>query len=109
MFVAATSQAEILLGLAIMAPGRKRDDLIVATDDMFAQDFAGRILPFDQRAASHYADIVAGRRRMGEPISVFDAQIAATARVHAMSVVTRDRQGFAECGIDVVDPWGGPS
>jgi predicted nucleic acid-binding protein len=32
---------------------------------MFAEDFEGRVLPFDEAAADHYAEIVTGRRRGG--------------------------------------------
>ena len=56
-------------------------------------------------AAGHYADIVATRQRLGRRIEPIDAQIAAIARVHGMAVVTRDTEGFADCGIDIVNPW----
>lgn len=106
LFVSAASQAEVLFGLAKMAPGRKRSDLVAAADAMFMQDFRGRILPFDLYAAPHYAEIVAARRQAGNPIEAFDAQIAATARHHGMVVATRDKGGFADCGIEVLNPWG---
>ena len=51
---------------------------------MFAEDFAGRCMPFDEDAASHYARIVATRTRTGRPINVEDAQIAAIALAHRM-------------------------
>ena len=35
---------------------------------MFADDFEGRVLPFDEVAAVQYADIVAARRLEGRPI-----------------------------------------
>lgn len=104
-FTTALNQAEILYGLAIMPKGRKRNDRILWADAMFAEDFHGRILPFDERAAGHYADIVATRQRLGRRIEPVDAQIAAIARVHGMTVVTRDTKDFADCGIDVVNPW----
>ena len=59
LFTTAVNQAEILYGLAIMPQGRKRMDRIMWADAMFAEDFRGRILPFDDRAAGHYADIAA--------------------------------------------------
>ena len=36
---------------------------------------------------------------------VVDALIAATARVHNLTLVTRNVTDFADCGVDVVDPW----
>ena len=34
-----------------------------------------------------------------------DMAIAAIARVHNASVVTRDTGGFAGCGIPIINPW----
>ena len=72
---------------------------------MFAEDFEGRVLPFDEAAAVYYAEIVAARRREGRPIEAFDAQIAATARVAGAGLATRDTGDFAGCGLTLVDPW----
>jgi predicted nucleic acid-binding protein len=73
---------------------------------MFAEDLAGRILPFDGVAAARYADIVVTRRRAGNPIEGFDALIAATALAAGASVATRDIGGFDGCGLTLVNPWG---
>jgi hypothetical protein len=72
---------------------------------MFATDFAGRILAFDSSAAQSYAELVSDRRRRGRPISQFDAQIAAIARVAGATLATRNVRDFEHCGIGVVDPW----
>ena len=70
------------------------------------EDFAGRLLPFDSDAATHFADIAAARRSLGQPISQTDAQIAAIARSRAAAIATRNQRDFADCGIALVDPWG---
>ena len=80
LFVSAITEAELRLGMAMLPPGKRRFLLAAATEDMLADDFTGRILPFDSPAAVAYADIVAHRRRAGRPISQSDAPIAATAR-----------------------------
>ena len=72
---------------------------------MFTDDFAGRVLPFDEEAAVHYAEIVATRRREGRPIEAFDAQIAATAQVAGAELATRDVRDFAGCDLILVCPW----
>jgi predicted nucleic acid-binding protein len=105
LFTTALNQAEILYGLAIMPKGRKRTDRIARADEMFADDFRGRILSFDERAAGHYADIAATRERLGRPIQPVDALVAGIARAHGMTVVTRNVGDFVECGIDVINPW----
>jgi predicted nucleic acid-binding protein len=104
-FTTALNQAEVLYGLAVMPEGRKRADRITWADQMFAEDFRGRILPFDQRAAGHYANILSTRRSLGRRIDTIDAQIAAVARATGMTVVTRNVRDFADCEIELVNPW----
>ncbi len=105
LFVTTITQAEILYGIAILDPGRRRDDLQAAAMAMFDEDFAGQILAFDPEAASIFALIAADRRRTGRPISQFDAQIAAIARSRGATLATRNVKDFEDCGIDVLDPW----
>ena len=105
LYTTSINQAEILYGIAALDDGRRKRDLAAAAQAMFAQEFAGRLLGFGQAAASHYARIVATRRRMGNPIEGFDALIAATALAAGASVATRDIGGFAGCGIELVNPW----
>jgi len=74
---------------------------------MFAEDFAGRILPFDGYAAGMFAKIAAARRKLGRPITQFDAQIAGIARSRGAAVATRNASDFDNCGVIVVNPWSG--
>jgi toxin FitB len=99
------NKAEILYGIAALPEGRRRVALAAAAEAMFTDDFVGRVLPFDEAAAVHYAEIVAGRRREGRPIEAFDAQIAATARVAGAELATRNVGDFAGCGLTLVNPW----
>jgi len=104
LFTTAVSEAEIIYGIAILRDGRRKRDLEAASQGILAL-FAGRILPFDSLAAREFAVIVADRRRLGRPIDNFDAQIAAIARAHRMSLATRDTRDFAETGVQIIDPW----
>jgi toxin FitB len=105
LYTTSLSKAEILYGIAGLPAGRRRLALAAAAEAMFADDFAGRVLPFDEAAAVDYAEIVAARRREGRPIEAFDAQIAATARVAGAGLATRDTGDFAGCGLTLINPW----
>lgn len=105
LFVTTVTQAEILFGIAILDPGRRRDDLQSAAMAMFAEDFAGRIVGFDVDAAPVFAAIAAERRQLGRPISQFDAQIAAIARSRGAALATRNIRDFEACDIELIDPW----
>ena len=97
--------AEILYGIELLAPGRRRGKLSAEAEAMFAEDFAGDILMFDEQAARSFSRIAADRRKQGRPIAAMDAQIAAIARVHDASLATRNAADFEGCGIRVVNPW----
>ena len=105
LFITTITQAEILHGVLLLPPGRRRDAIEAAADAMFEEDFAGRILPFSSLAAHAYAEIAVARRQAGRPISQFDAQIAAIAKSSGANVATRNVPDFEGCGIKVIDPW----
>lgn len=71
VWVCAVTRAEIELGIALLPDGQRKLRLQMAARGMFAEDFAGRCLPFDEEAAITYAAIVASRTRLGRPISLW--------------------------------------
>lgn len=105
LYTTSITQAEVLHGILLLPPGRRRSAVEAAAAAMFREDFAGRILAFGSDAAPPYARIAAQRRRAGRPISQFDAQIAAIAAAHGAAVATRNVADFDGCGVKVVDPW----
>jgi len=109
LFTTSVTRAEVLRGIAELPQGKRRDLLAAAAEATFDSDFSERILPFGSDAAKCYASIVAERRRIGRPVSVFDAQIAAIVRAHGASLAMRNIDVFAGCGLDVVNPWQPPT
>lgn len=105
LYTTSITQAEILHGIMLLAPGRRRTGLEAAAMGMFAHDFGGRILGFGPDAALPYARIASDRRRAGRPISHFDAQIAAIAHSTGAVIATRNVGDFDDCGVSIVDPW----
>ena len=105
LFITAITVAEVRYGLGIMPEGRRRTDLIMQADAMFGQDFRGRILSFDERAANAFGALSSHRRALGRPISISDGYIAAIATVHAMPIVTRNVKDFEELGLQLINPF----
>lgn len=105
LYTTSINQTEILYGIALLPHSTRRAALAAAADAMFAEDLAGRILPYAAHASSRYAEIVTRRRQAGNPIDAFDALIAATAQVAGADVATRDVGGFEGCGLTVINPW----
>jgi predicted nucleic acid-binding protein len=105
IYTTAISQAEMLYGVEALPPGKRRQHLAKVVEEIFAEDFAGRVLPFDQESAREFAKIVARRKPAGRPISQFDAMIAAIARSRGGAVATRNTGDFEHCGIRLINPW----
>lgn len=105
LFTTTITEAELRYGLSLLPAGARRKRLIAAFESMMAEDFDGRVLPFDRTAARIYADIMAGRRQLGRPMTQFDAQIASIARSRDSCIVTGNERDFFDCGIEVFNPW----
>jgi predicted nucleic acid-binding protein len=105
VYITTITEAEMLYGVEALPAGRRKARLAKAIAELFAEEFRGRILSFDEDAARVFAKIVAGREAAGQPISQFDAMIAAVARSRGAAVSTRNVGDFRDCGVRVIDPW----
>ncbi len=105
LFLSAITVAELRYGVARLPDGKRKLALGGAVESMIIQDFDRRVLAFDEIAAGHYADMAAKRERVGRPISMADAQIAATCRSHDAVLATRNLSGFENLNVELLDPW----
>jgi predicted nucleic acid-binding protein len=105
LYLSAVTVAELLFGIARLPDGRRKSALAEQVEAMIREDFAHRVVAFDETAAAHYADIAARRERAGRPISAADAQIAAICRSHGAVLATRNAADFTGTGVVVIDPW----
>ena len=88
-----------------MPDGRRKQHLAQALQAVIHEDFNLRVLPFDLEASMIYADFAARRESQGQPISMADAQIAATAVRHDAILATRNVRDFEGLGVALVNPW----
>jgi len=105
IFVTTITQAEMYYGLALLPMGKRRSDMERAVQQMFEQDFSGRILTFDSASVLEYAKLASFRRQIGKPIAQADAQIAAIARSQNAVLATRNVADFCDCQLTLVNPW----
>jgi toxin FitB len=104
-FITSITVAEVLFGIDLLPKGKRRDKILAEAEATFAEEFAGRVLPFDEDAARAFPAIAALRRSQGRPIAEFDAQIAAIAHSRGAILATRNTADFEGCGVRLVNPW----
>ena len=63
-------------------------------------EYADCILPMDEEVAQLW-----GRLRAPRPEHALDKQIAATALIHSLTVVTRNQRDFEATGVRVFNPF----
>ncbi len=107
LWLTAVGAAELMFGVARLEDGARKRQLARSVWAMLETDFAGQVLPFDLAAASVYAQLVAQRERMGQPIAMADAQIASVCLAHGATLATRNQKHFDGLGLTIINPWGG--
>ena len=104
LFIASLTIAEIRRGILEKPAGKRRDQL----EAWFAGPegpqalFAGRVLPFDEKAALLWARLMADGKAKGRARSALDTIIASVAEANQCVVVTDNEKDFT--GIEVVNP-----
>lgn len=104
LFIASLTIAELRRGVLEKPAGKRRDQL----DSWFAGPtgpqalFAGRVLPFDEKAALIWARFMAEGKAKGRPRNGLDTIIAAVAEANDCVVVTDNEKDFA--GIEILNP-----
>lgn len=107
LVITAFTAAEVRAGVALLPDGRRRREVGLRMESLLTETFAGFVLAFDIDSSAHYADIVAGRKHAGRPISTFDAQIAAVCLQREARLATRNAADFTDTGIQLINPWDG--
>jgi toxin FitB len=104
LHIASLTVAEIRRGVLEKPAGKRRNRLEAwfAGPEGPQMLFAGRILPFDEKAGLIWARLMADGKAKGQPRSALDTIIAAVAEANACVVVTDNEKDFA--GIEVLNP-----
>ena len=104
LFISALTIAEVRRGVLEKPAGRKRDQLeawFTGPEGPSAL-FAGRVLPFDEKAALVWARLMAEGKAQGRSRSALDSIIAAIAEANECIVVTDNEKDFI--GVETFNP-----
>lgn len=103
LFISAITVFELEQGVLLVERRDAKQGMALRTwlDGQVMPEFSSRILSIDADVARRCASL-----HVPDPRSERDALIAATALVHAMTVVTRNVADFDKTGVRLVNPWG---
>jgi len=104
LFLASLTVAEIRRGVLEKPAGQRRDLLEAWFSGPEGPQslFAGRVLPFDEKAGLVWAELMADGKARGRPRSALDTIIAAIAVANTCVVVTDNEKDFE--GVEIVNP-----
>jgi predicted nucleic acid-binding protein len=104
LFISSMTIAEIRRGVLEKPAEKKRRELEAWFSGPEGPQalFAGRVLPFDEKAGLAWARLMADGTATGRPRSALDMIIAAVAEANECVVVTDNEKDFA--GLETVNP-----
>jgi predicted nucleic acid-binding protein len=105
LYFSAISKGEVEWGIALLADGKRKQQLADAASEIFAL-FEGRCLDYSCDVTSYYVAIAAFSKQAGHPMSVEDMLIAAVAQANDCVLATRNVTDFDFLpGLVLVNPW----
>lgn len=104
LYIASLTVAEIRRGVLEKPAGKRRNQLEAWFSGPEGPQalFAGRVLPFDEKAGLAWATLMAEAKARGRPRSALDTIIAAVAKANDCVVVTDNEKDFE--GVELLNP-----
>jgi predicted nucleic acid-binding protein len=96
---------EVRYGIEVLPASRRRRRLELEFGHVLDTEIQGRILSFDENAATVASVIAATRRRRGRPSEIRDTLIAGIVISRRAEFATRNVRHFGDLDIQLIDPW----
>ncbi len=104
LYVSVISIAEIRRGIELLSDGKKKRSLLIWLESL-CDILKGRMLHFNLETAHLWGELKAYWEKQGVAIPSLDAQIAATAKQHCLTLVTRNVKDFERTGLLLLNPF----
>lgn len=105
LYLAAQTLGELVRGARKLKDKGRRAILEKWIEQDLEVQFHGRVLPFDGRAAVVWGRLMGDGDRRGRTPALADAQIAAVAIFHDLTLATRNVRDFARFEMRLLNPW----
>lgn len=108
LHVSAVTLAELRFGIELVTDAQRRAELSVWLATQIRPLFEQRVLAVSEDILLEWRLLVESGRKVGHTYSQPDLIIAASARHHGFTVVSRDTREYRRAGAAVFDPWTEP-
>jgi len=105
MYLSVITFGELRKGIEKLPYSKKKNELNRWVKEDLNHRFKNRVLSINMEEVNEWGEISAAAEKNGNPLPAIDSLIAATARVHDLSVVTRNTQDMEGAGVEVINPW----
>lgn len=105
LFLAAQTIGELVRGVRKVKEVARRERFGSWIEQDLAQQFEGRVLPFDGSTAALWGRLMGDGDRAGRTPAAADAQIAAVAIHHQLTLITRNVKDFEHFDLKMLNPW----
>ncbi len=90
-----------------MSESRRKEDIKSWFENNLFTQFDGRILEIDIPTIILWGELVGKLEQRGRKLPAFDSLIAATAKYHNYTLVTRNEKDFVGIDINIFNPFEG--
>jgi predicted nucleic acid-binding protein len=104
LFISVITLGELRRGVALKAQGKAKSALDAWLRADLRERFSGRIIDITAPVADEWGELMANAERRGIALHVMDGFLAATARTHEKTLVTRNVKDFTPFGLQLLNP-----
>lgn len=105
LFISTVTIAEIRYGIAKAPEQTKRQELEHWLETRVRPMFDARVLPIDETVMLVWRRLVADGKKQNHTFSQPDLIIAATAKHHNLTLVSRNTRDYEKAQVPVLNPW----
>ena len=105
LFISVITVGEIQRGIERLPDSHRKTELLVWMNNGLLQRFAARMVVIDTPTMFMWGSLTARMEAAGQPMTVMDSLIAASAMQNNLILATRNVSDFLPSGVQVINPW----